>query len=55
LSFFEANFFEGFENPVFKECVDGFHHVKSRPSSHFSGSKSTDQSSVCQIHPSERR
>jgi hypothetical protein len=22
LSFFEANFFEGFENPVFKECVD---------------------------------
>jgi hypothetical protein len=28
LSFFEVNFFEGFENPVFKECVDGFHHVK---------------------------
>jgi hypothetical protein len=55
LSFFEANFFERFENPVFKQRVDGFRHVRPRSPSRFSASKFIDPSLACQIHPLERR
>jgi hypothetical protein len=53
LSFFEANFFEGFKNPVFKHCVNGFRHIRPRSPSRFFASKCIDPSFTCQIQPSE--
>lgn len=54
LSFSEANFFEGLKNPVFKQRVNGFRHVRPRSPSRFFAPKCIDPSLGCQIHPLER-
>ena len=55
LSFFEANFLEGFKNSVFKQCVNGFRHMRPRSSSRFFVSKCIDPSLACQIRSWEHR
>lgn len=54
LSFFEANVFEGFKNPVFKHCVNGFRHLRPRSASCFFVPKCIAVSFTCQIRPLER-
>ena len=53
LSFFEANFFQGFKNPVFKHCVNGFRHLRPRSASRFFVPKCIAVSFTCQIRPLE--
>ena len=53
LSFFEANFFQGFKNPVFKHCVNGFRHLRPRSASRFFVPKCIAVSFACQIRPLE--
>ena len=53
LSFFEANFFQGFKNPVFKHCVNGFRHLRPRSASRFFVPKCIVVSFTCQIRPLE--